>query len=85
MEAAGIEPLASNQQSIDTSDVTTRAKPLGVFWECPDGSNCQCMSLDDSLLRIIAVWETLPESIKKEVDAMCIQPASRDSSEWKSV
>ena len=81
MEAAGIEPSASNQQSIDTTDVTTRAKPLGVSGECCEDSDCRYKSLDDSLLSIIAVWETLPESIKKELEAICLQPALCDISE----
>ena len=80
MEAAGIEPAASIQQSIDTSDVRMREKPLGVSGECCEDTDCQYKSLDDSLLRIIAVWETLREPIKKEVDAKCLEPASRDLS-----
>jgi hypothetical protein len=70
--ATGVEPSASNQQSIDTSNVTTRPKPLGALGECCEDSDCQYKPLDDSLLRIIAVWEILPVSRKKGVNRKSI-------------
>ena len=58
----------------------TRAKAWGVSGECCEDDDGQHKSLDDSLLRIIPVWESLPESLRKEVEATCLQPVSRNIS-----
>ena len=76
MEAAGIESEVANQQPVIPSEVALEPEPLGVFRECSNSSNCRCMSFDVRLKSIIAVWDTLPESIKKEMEAMCLQAPS---------
>lgn len=71
MEAAGIEPEVDDQQALRDHEVVSLATSLGVIWEDCGDAKCPFMSLDDRLLKIIGVWERLPENIKKEVETMC--------------
>jgi len=58
VEAAGIEPSSSSQQNIDTSDVTTRTKPLGVSGEYGEFSDCHQMAgIGADLWAVIKVWQ----------------------------
>ncbi|MCH7728789.1 MAG: hypothetical protein IH991_20235 [Planctomycetes bacterium] len=54
---------------------------MAAFCQCPDVSHCLPLSaIDEKLKRIIGVWDTLPERIRTEVEALCLEPASLDDS-----
>jgi len=54
---------------------------MAAFCQCQDVTDCpQLSAFEPSLKRIIAVWQSLPEAIRDKVEALCLQPASRDAS-----
>ena len=53
---------------------------LGGHGEDREVAVCHRMAgIDSGLWEIIKVWHTLPEVLRKEVEAMCLEPASRDN------
>lgn len=64
--------------NLTPQELTSSEKGLSAL--CLHGGDTDCLSLtqiDPRLQMLIESWETLLESIKKEVEAMCIQPLSR--------
>jgi hypothetical protein len=62
-----------------TGDAIFAQRPLSG--ECGEVTDCRRLAgIDAGLWNIIRVWHTLPEQIRKEVEAICLQPVSRDIS-----
>jgi hypothetical protein len=57
--------------------LTSALDELGVSGECGEFSDChRSAGIDARLWEIIRVWHTLPESLRKEVESMCLQSPS---------
>ena len=82
MEAAGIEPESSTTHQGNLKQLKSALEALGGNWEDGQFSDCHCLAgIDAGLGQIIKVWHALPEALRKEVEAMCLEPASREMSE----
>lgn len=67
-------------RSVDRA-ILNGTQDMAAFCQCPDVSHCLPLSaIDEKLKRIIGVWDTLPERIRTEVEALCLEPASLDDS-----
>lgn len=79
MEAAGIEPEVSSTGSSDPITAYAKCHSVGAARALHVvGSSCRCMTLDARLRAIVEAWEHLPESTRAEVEALCLEPASRN-------
>ena len=66
------------QKHESTQQLTSALNVLGVSGECLEYTDCHRMAgIDAGLWKIINVWHTLPEAVRKEVEPKCLEPASR--------
>jgi hypothetical protein len=64
-------------ESIPAQQVTTCDGPVGVAQEYLPFTGGRRVTLTDAgLVSVVKSWLDLPESIRKEVEALCIQPVS---------
>jgi hypothetical protein len=81
MEAAGIEPETSSDGSENGASTCEFCPTCGAASALHKNYfNCRCLSLDPRLLPIIDAWDQLPEALRQAVEAICLQPASRNLS-----
>ncbi len=70
-------PHGRNQD--ESQQLASALDVLGGNGEDGEFTDCHRMAgIDATLWGIIKVWRTLPELLRKEVEAICLQPASRD-------
>jgi hypothetical protein len=63
---------------MDSQELTSALETLGGDWEDGGVTDCHRLAgIDPGLWNIIKAWHTLPESLRKEVEAKCLEPVSR--------
>ena len=57
------------------------ADAASVTCQCRGVTDCQLMTgIDPALVRIMAVWQMLPQPTRAEVESICLHPLARVSS-----
>lgn len=79
MEAAGIERASFQVASpMHAKGYESGACGLAATVLGDVGTDCRCMTSDDRLRRILEALQHQPEEVLKKVEALCLQPASRN-------
>ncbi len=72
-----LNPYSQNRNDIASKPLTASGKSLGVSGEWVEYNDCRLMAeIDPTLKKIIHVWDTLPESIRKAVETICLHSIS---------
>jgi len=59
-------------------DLHSSTPHLSVNGQCETATGCHCLSHDSRLHSLILLWPALAENVKVKVEALYLQPASRD-------
>jgi len=76
LEGTGIEPACQPTYQDTVKQLTSALEALGGYREDDEFTDCQHVAGIHGLWNIIKVWHTLTDTVRKEMEALCLQPPS---------